>query len=319
MDFFKELQCLRESRPHPCILTTHGENCDFCPYHARGKNCYRIIGYSLSEDCYYGFWVGVSRDCTDCAFTEKSELCYECVDIQECYNCNFSRDCLHCTDCDFCYDCKGCQNCFGCVNLRNKQFHIFNTPYSKDKYFEKVHALKKTYQSLDHPPPEFIQLRETLPRIATQGFNNENVVGDHISNSKNAFYCFDVSENEDTAYIFNSNNIKDCIDCNYTGIGAELNYMCHSAVTLVNSSFCNVCWQSQNLEYCEYVFNSHDCFGCVSRNHAEYEILNQKYPKEEYFKRVAALKEELKNERTYGRWWWPSPYEEVKPFSSYMA
>ncbi len=318
MHFFEELQKLRESRPMPSILTLRSENCDYCPYHAAGKNCYRIVGHVNSEDCYYGYWIGVSRDCADCAFTEKSELCYECVDIQECYNCNFSQDCLHCSESDFCYDCKSCQNCFGCVNLRNKQFHIFNVPYPKDEYFEKVRALKKQYQTLNAPPAEFLELKATSPHNAMHGVNNEGALGDHIFNSKNAFCCFDVSNQEDTMYIYNSIQMKDSMDCNYSSLGSELDYMCHSGVTLFNSNFCTICWYSQNLEYCEYVFNSHDCFGCISRNHAEYEILNVKYEKEEYFKKLAEIKAALKKDGTYGRWWWPTPYPEVTPFPSYL-
>lgn len=316
MDFFERLQRLRESRPHPSIVTIGSENCAYAPYHARGRNCYMIVGHVMSEDCYYGFWLGVSRDCVDCAFTEKSELCYECVDIRDCYNCNFCRDCINCTDCGFLYDCKGCQNCFGCVNLRNKQFHIFNKQYPKEEYFEKVRQMRNF--NLENPPQEFINLLNALPHISMQGLQNENVVGDHIFNSKNAFYCFDVSEQEDTAYIFNSHHIKDCMDLNYSSIGTEMCYMCHSGVTLFNSNFCSVCWYSQNLEYCEYVFNSHDCFGCVSKNHAEYEILNEKYSKESYFKTVQELKGQLKKEGSYGRWWWPSQYSEIVPSSSYL-
>ncbi len=319
MDFFADLLRLRERSPHPAILSIRSENCAFCPYHAAGKGCYWIVGHVESEDCYYGFWLGVSRDCVDCAFTEKSELCYECVDVQSCYNLSFSRDCITCSDCDFCYDCKGCQNCFGCVNLRNKQYHIFNKPYSKEEYFQKVAILKKQYSRLDNPPPEFVELCNTMPRIAMQGFNNDYCVGDHIFNSKNAFFCFDVSEQEDTAYIYNSHHIKDSMDCNYTSLGSEMNYMCHSAVTLYGSNYCNICWYSQNLEYCEYVFNSHDCLGCISRNRAEYEILNRKYPKEEYFKKRAEIIDQLKHDGTYGTWWWPALYPEIQPFSSFMA
>lgn len=35
----------------------------------------------------------------------------------------------------FCFD---CQNCFGCVGLRNKQYCIFNTQYSKEEYESEV-------------------------------------------------------------------------------------------------------------------------------------------------------------------------------------
>lgn len=179
--------------------------------------------------------------------------------------------------------------------------------------------LRQAQHDITHPPEEFVNLKNTLPHVYLQGYQNENIVGDHVFNSKNVYFGFDVSEQEDTMYVFNSHQAKDSIDIAYSSIGTELSYMCHSGVTLFNSNFCNICWYSQNLEYCEFVMNSHDCFGCVSRSHAEYEILNQKYSKDEYFKRVAQIKDELKREGSYGRWWWPSPYEEIKPFSSYMA
>lgn len=252
----------------------------------------------------------MSRDSIDCAFIEKSELCYECTDCQECYDCGFSQDLVACSTCEWCYDCKGCQNCYGSVNLRNKQFHIFNKPYSKEDYFRIVAELKKKHANIDQPPPEWLELKRTQPHNAMQGVQNENVIGDHIFRSRNVFYGFDVSDQEDTMFAFNASNNKDSLDFCNAGQGSELIYMCHSAVALYNSNFCNVCWFSQNLEYCEYVFNSHDCFGCVGRNHAEYEILNQKYSKKDYFKKVAEIREELKSERSYGRWWWPSPYPE---------
>ena len=157
--FFDQLQALRQSRPFPCIVTTRSENCDYAPYHPGGKNCYLIVGHVNSEDCMYGFWVGVSRDCVDCVFTEKSELCYECADMQSCYDCNFCQDCIACSDLNFCYDCKGCQNCFGSVNLRNRQYFIFNKPHTKDEYFQKIAELKKQYRRLDTPPSEFINLK----------------------------------------------------------------------------------------------------------------------------------------------------------------
>lgn len=314
MSFFDELQKLRESVPHPCILMVNAENSAYSPYHANAKNSYMLVGHNMAENCYYGFWVGFSQDCVDCAFTEKSELCYMCVDCRDCYDCNFSQDCIASSSCWYCYDCKGCQDCFGCVNLRNKQFYIFNKPYDKETYREKVRELRKQ--------PELVmetleKLKAAEPRIAMQGYQNEKVFGDHIFHGKNVFYAFDVNEIEDSFYIFNATYEKDVMDMCYS-TKSELSYMCMSAVVLYNSNFCSVCWYSRNLEYCEYVFNSHDCFGCVSRNHAEYEILNRKYSKDEYFKKVREIKEQLKAEGTYGRWWWETQYPDIQP-SSYLA
>jgi hypothetical protein len=319
MDFFKELLELRETQPMPAILTMNSENCAYSPYHANGKNCYRLIGHNFCEDCYYGYWVGVSKDCVDNSFLEKSELCYECVDCCDSYDCTFVQDCIGCASCDFCYDCKGCTDCFGCVNLRNRTYCIFNKQYSKEDYFEKVSELKTRSRQLDKPPQEFLELKRTLPRNAMQGTANENVVGNQIGNSRNVYYSFDVSYQEDTQYIFNGWKLKDCADICYSGQDSEMLYQVHSGVQLYNSNFCSVCWFSQNLEYCEYIFNSHDCFGCISRNHASYEILNKPYKKEDYFKEVARIKAQLKFDGTYGHWMWPTPYPELEPSPSYMG
>jgi len=325
MSFFEELQRLRESVPHPCILTVNSENSDYCPYHGQGKNCYLLIGHMGSEDCCYGFWVGASKDCFDCAFTENSELCYECVDSRGCYSCNFCQDCINSSFCEFSYDLKACESCFGCVNLRNKKYYIFNEAYDQETYKQKVAELRREYYAVARTvDPQtstlrFYELLRSEPHLYLQGLQNENVVGDHIFNSRNSYYCFDVNQIEDSYYMANAYTVKDCMDTVYTNTNSELNYMCQSAVNLVNSNFCNISWYSQNLEYCEYVFNSHDCFGCVGRNHAQYEILNVKYEKEEYFKRVREIKEQLKLEGTYGRWWWETPYPEIEPTPSYMA
>lgn len=146
-----------------------------------------------------------------------------------------------------------------------------------------------------------LTLRRGLPHNGMRGTQNENVIGDHIRQSKNCYCCFDTTSAEDCAYACNVNNVTDCYDVNFAALGAELIYEVHSGAGLKNSNFCNVCWQSSDLEYCEYVFNSHDCFGCVSRNHASYEILNVKYDPKEYAARVEKIKKEMRAEGGYGK------------------
>lgn len=84
----------------------------------------------------------------------------------------------------------------------------------------------------------------------------------------------------------NIDNVKDSMDCDNIGYDpCELLYECIGNFGNFNCNFCNACWHNSDLEYCEMVFNSHDCFGCVSRSHAKYEILNVPYEKSEYFKK----------------------------------
>jgi hypothetical protein len=91
---------------------------------------------------------------------------------------------------------------------------------------------------------------------------------------------------------------------------SEQCYEIMSGGNLIECMYCYGCWYSNNLTYCELVYNSHDCFGCVSLNHAEYCILNKQYPKEEYFKKVEEIKQQMKADGTWGQWF-ESTYPEV--------
>jgi hypothetical protein len=123
-----------------------------------------------------------------------------------------------------------------------------------------------------------------------------------------------MTDGEDCIYMMRANAVKNCVDCDNTGYDpSELLYECIGNSGNNNCNFCFGCWHNSDLEYCELVFNSHHCFGCISRQHAEYEILNVKYPKEAWLKRVAAIKDELRSARWYGKWLLPStyPYEDT--------
>ena len=308
MSFLNDFQKLRESVPHPPMLTINNENADYCPYNTNSKGCYLLVGHNSDEDCFYGYWVGFSKDCVDCSFIEYSTLCYECVDVKNSYNCNFSHDIRDCVDCDFCYDCVGCSDCMFCVNLRRKCYCIFNKQYTKDEYEKNVVKIKEMAESgafggsvnMENLITQYEKFKISQPHICVQGYNKEDCLGDHIYNSKNALYSFDVSGMEDCCYVCNSTQSKDIYDVNFCA-WAELLYECHSGAKLYNSSFCDTCWYSQNLEYCEYVFNSHDCFGCVALNHAKYCILNKPYSEVDYFAKVAEIKAEMKRTGEYGK------------------
>ena len=95
--------------------------------------------------------------------------------------------------------------------------------------------------------------------------------------------------------------LKDMVDCAFCFDHSENCYEIVSGVKLVNSHFCYFTWFSTDLEYCEFVFNSRDCFGCVGLNHKAYHILNQPYERDEYFKKKAEIITEMKAQGTYGK------------------
>lgn len=144
--------------------------------------------------------------------------------------------------------------------------------------------------------------------------NCENCLGSFLENCKNCFRCFTATNAEDCLYVNRGNDLKDSVDCDNIGYDpSELLYECIGNSGNTNCNFCNACWHNSDLEYCELVFNSHHAFGCISRSHAEYEILNVKYPKEVWIKKTAQIKDELRREGLYGTWLLPStyPYEDT--------
>jgi len=115
---------------------------------------------------------------------------------------------------------------------------------------------------------EFTRKFEVLcaihPRPAYWSFNNENVSGDYIKNSKNAQHCFIVSYGEDLKYVYESTrsvNSYDSVRCGKS----EMLYCCAATVELFNSAFCNLCYQSDHLLYCDNCQSGcSNCFGCFA-------------------------------------------------------
>lgn len=177
---------------------------------------------------------------------------------------------------------------------------MFNEQLTKETYEEKLKSYR-TKDGLQEAKKKFEILQMTLPRVYRRQLNSENCLGDYIYNSKNCLFCFDARDSEDCLYQERPIGCKDCVDCGFLHLNSELNYMVVSTSHTVNSNFCFIIDFSHDCEYCMYVYNSHHLFGCVSRNHAEYEILNQKYSPEEWLKKVREIKEQMKKDGTYGK------------------
>lgn len=305
MDFFQELLKLYDTTPKAAMYNLVNQNSPFGNFMDECKNCYLVSNAHNNEECFYGRDIYRSKNCVDCDHTHDNELLYECLDCRNCYNGNFLQDCEQCTDCEYCFDCRGCRNCFGCVGLRQKEFYIFNEPVPREEYASRVLEWKRKGQRAISE--KFEQLKEKIPRLFSRQINVEEVRGDYIKNSKHVWDSFVVQESQDIFHSFEVDRSFDCCDISFAGY-TELSYECYSDWRLKNSNYCSVCWESSDLEYCANVFRSRNCFGCVFLNHREFHILNKPYEREAYFKKVAEIKEQLKREGTYGKWFWPSTY-----------
>src|SRR3989338_8930589 len=138
MDLIKIFQKLIESQPVYNLRSVHNDNCPYVHMVSYSRNSYMCFGGYKCEDCGYCHYPNQLKDCWDTYFAIHCELCYECVSCTDCYNCNFCTESVNCNDCWFSYDIRRCSDCFGCVGLRQKQFYIFNEPYSKEEYFKKI-------------------------------------------------------------------------------------------------------------------------------------------------------------------------------------
>ncbi|KKQ72218.1 MAG: hypothetical protein UT33_C0005G0138 [Candidatus Peregrinibacteria bacterium GW2011_GWC2_39_14] len=250
------------------------------------KNCYMTFEADYDEDCYYCNRLYYSQNCMDCLSIYKSELCYEAIDCQNCYNLKYSTDCETCSESYFLNNCKSCKNCIGCINLRHKQYHIFNKEYSKRDYEKQLAEFDfQTLANIAKFRKQAEEFFQTQPHKNLQQEHNENSLGDYLYDSKNAEYCFDCKDLEDCKYVGRvAMQAKNCMDYSGWGDKAELLYECAACGNnAYNLKFCTTCTtNNSNLEYCDHCTGCKDCFGCVGLKRKKFCILNQEYSEEEY-------------------------------------
>ncbi|MGC9599187.1 MAG: hypothetical protein ABSE18_02260 [Minisyncoccia bacterium] len=261
------------------------------------KNCYLIFASANNENCLYGYSFWDSKDSMDCLNVRKSERCYDCVDCYQCANLKYSKECSDCRDSYFLVNCRNVSDCFGCVNLRNKQYCIFNEQYSKGEYQKKIAGLglggaakvaeiKKRMEegARDRLVPALVEYHTT------------DSSGNWIENSKNVFAGFNCDNVEEGRYLFGVMESKDVMDYTYWGKACELIYESSSIGRQCSSVFfSNESWDSLICaQYCTNCHSSSDLFGCVGMKKKQYCILNKQYSKQEYEALLPKVVEHMK-------------------------
>ena len=294
--------------PKPGMVSMRGVNCEYMNFAADNKNCYFVIESSNDEDAIHCYWIQLSKDVVDCSYTQKVELCYECDDCYDSYTLKYCKGAHSCTDSAFLLNCRGCMNCLGCVNLRQKQYCIFNVQYTRDEYEVKLKEYRlDTHSGVENFRKLFAEFIKNQPRKYAEIYNTVNSTGNYMVNAKNNRQCFHSYEAEDNAYCVHAwRGAKDCMDCNTAGRGAELLYNTMNAGLEAANIICGFyCWSSQFLAYCVNCPNAQECFGCVGLRKGKYSILNKPYEKEEYEKIRAEIVEKMKAEGVYGEFYPP--------------
>src|SRR3989344_5815773 len=138
---------------------------------------------------------------------------------------------------------------------------------------------------------QMFELQGKVPRMSLvqQGTAVNSPYAHRVSYPKNSYMTFRASYPEDCLYIYNGKFTKDCVDSSWI-FDSELCYECVNVEKCYNLKF------SQESKDCRDSFflyscrNCSNCTFCVNLVNGEYCIRNQKYSKEEYFKKLKEFK-----------------------------
>jgi hypothetical protein len=288
--FFEQFKELNETIPHPALEANYPTlvNSEYVNASATSKNCYLIYVADECENVLYSEILLRNKDSMDGTMFGSSELCYEIIYSGPCNKTFFSEDCIDCVEVYFSKDLSGCSNCFGCVGLRNKSYHIFNQPYTKEAYREKLVSFGlDSYINVEALKKESLAFWQKYPRKFAHTLRNSNVTGDYVSLSKNSRDMYIVHEGaEDSRYcqMLTMTSIKDAYDYTFWGNDVERVYECLGVGEgASNVKFSFGVWPNvRDVEYSLLASSSSNVFGCANIRNKQYCILNRQYSKEEY-------------------------------------
>ncbi|MFH0806762.1 MAG: hypothetical protein V1885_03505 [Candidatus Brennerbacteria bacterium] len=172
------------------------------------------------------------------------------------------------------------------MNLRNANYQILNTPYSKEAYEEKIRKLNSgTFSGLNNVRQEFLKLILAFPHRFATIVHSTNVSGEYITNSKNCHNCYDVDGiAEDSRFItYTIPGVKDCYDVYGAGSNIERAYeVTSSGASLQNAFFSPLSWTGDSIQYSHFCKACSNIFGCIGLRDKQYCILNKQYTKEDF-------------------------------------
>lgn len=285
--FFVQLNELFRSVPVFALSVIRGLNSNYSNNFDGYKNCYMCFNGNFCEDCMYSVTLSYSKNSHDLLACAKCENCYESFWLDSCTNCFYSIQCSDSYNLWFCKNCVGCNDCFGSVNLRNKKYHIFNEPYTKETYAQKLKEFQlDSYASIQKLQQRAKEFWLQHPVRFMQGLKNTRVSGEYIYQSKNAKNSFLVREAESVRYTsyIEIGPLRDCYDYSVWGSGAERVYEAvNSGLGIYNVRFAEECWSEvRDAEYSLFCQSSSNLFGCAGVRKKQYAILNKEYSKEDF-------------------------------------
>lgn len=293
------MQSLRSKVPRIAIFNSKSENSEYTVHSGGNRNCYMSSSLVDCEDVHYTDWGFYCKDSLDLYMCTGCELCYFCFSCEKCYSSMYLEHSEGLNFSYLCFDCRGSNNLIGCSELRNKEYMVLNQKVTPEEFEKYLHALKTNPEYRKEFLKSYDQLKAQTPKRFAMEKNCENCTGNNLVNAKNATNCYDSKNLEDVRYCQDTGDMKDCCDCTRIGTG-EMLYECKAIIDLNYSKFCNLCYYSSNLQYCDNCQNAHDSFGCMSLKNNKFCILNKQYTKEKYEELMPQIIEHMKKEKSYG-------------------
>ncbi|MBI5733195.1 hypothetical protein HY967_04600, partial [Candidatus Jorgensenbacteria bacterium] len=303
--FFEQLDDLAKRVPYPSLIIDQPTlvNSDYVNHAGHLKNCYLVFDTDYAENVLYATIANGTKDSMDLKLVDESELCYWDINCLKCSRVFFSEDCSDCHNVYFSKNLSGCSNCIGCVNLRNKNYHIFNQLVSKEDYEKEIQKLNlgsfKSLLAFDRRVRDFWK---KSPHKFIHGRHNSNITGDYIYNSKNlkdGYICRGVEDGRFCQRL-SVPSAKDVYDYTEWGYNAQRIYECVTVGEYVDRvKFSSFCFKnSRDVEYSMGIVSSSNLFGCVGLRGQEFCILNRRYKPDEYKRFRDAIMRDM-TERPY--------------------
>ncbi len=297
--FFEQWSELERAVPQINLYIVRSENSNYCNYIGDAKNSYLCFGSIVVEDCLYGSPY-YSKQCVDSLLIRDCELCYECTTCERLYHCFWCQDCFDSRDLLMCFDVKTSHDCIGCVGLRNASFQVYNKQLTEAEYLRfRAQLDLKNPAVLADLKQQFEKVLYKTPHRYMTGTSNDQVSGNQINESHNAWQCFDVTRVENTAYAAQVIDLKDCQDINYT----EENELCYEYWGNYRNYHClysATSYGCRDMLYSEACEHSKNLLGCVGLRKAENCILNKAYSTAEYEKLTQRLKTHMQETGEWG-------------------
>lgn len=315
--FFEQFRNLMKVTPRHISNSTNNENSEYIICAHKNKNCYLVDEIDGSKDCYFGYNIQYCKDIIEGLYVRDSEIGYDLVKAEGCYAVFYSKTVFNCANSAFLLNCRSAKNCLFCCNLRNKQYHLFNKPVSKEEFEKKWKEIfDGSQETLGKNQKIFREFLKTQDIPKNVIINCEDCTGNYLSNCKNVKDSFCVDNCRDCRYCSDIHYSRDCYDVNiYEG---ELMYECtHVGPKGYGQYFSQLGWFSHNIFYCIDLRSCRDCFGCIGLKKKQYCVFNKQYTKKDYFKLQERIIEHMRKTGEYGEFF-PiemSPY----PYNITMA